>query len=311
MGLLFWLLILIASLYFLVKSSDYLVISAEKIGYYFRLSPIIIGTTILAFGTSLPELITSLFAVFKNSTEIIIGNVIGSNIANILFVLGIAVFLTKRFRIKGSVGDTTMLLIASIFLILTTIDGYFTLMDGITGIILFIIYLIRVKRSHDRHLETVDLTNNEKKLDKKTTPMFITSIIAIYFSAEYTITSVIELSKLLNIGTEVLAASVIALGTSLPEVMVSVAAAKKNKLSLALGNVVGSNIFNILLVMGIPALITNLAIPDNIIFLGIPFFIISTLMFYQTFKDKIMTRNEGYMYLGVYALFLILLYTRF
>lgn len=307
MNLISWMLIFIASTYFLVKSADYFVISAEKIGQRLKLSPLLIGITILAFGTSLPELITSILAVMKGTTEIVAGNVIGSNIANILLVLGLAGLVSKEFKIKDSIGDVKMLFISTIFLILTTIDGEFTLIESIIGLILFGSYLWRVKSNREKRIEIIKLDEN-KKLNNITILQFFGSILIIYLSAEYIIRSVIELSSGLGIGTEVIAASAVAIGTSLPEVMVSITAAKQKKLSLALGNVIGSNIFNGFLIMGVGGLLSSLIISQKIILIGLPTLLISTIFYLLIFKDKKLDNTESVILLSLYTAFIIALF---
>jgi len=298
---------LIISITVLVKSSDWFVLHGERIGNYFHLNPIVIGVTLFAFGTSLPELVTALISVSKGTTEIVAGNVIGSNIANILLVLGVAVLFSKRFHIKENPADNLMLIISTLSLIMAVSDGLFTIIEAIVSLVLFAIYLYRIK---DEHLKKrkIELEAKRERLEFMTVLYFLISILLIYFSAEFTIDSVINIAMSLNIGVEVIAASAIAIGTSLPELMVSIAAVRKKKYELAVGNVVGSNIFNALLVMGIPGLFADLIIPGNMIVLGLPIMGGATLYYLLAMRDKKISRLESIPMIMLYIVFIVLLF---
>ena len=316
--LLIWILIFIISLFVLVKASDYFTDSAEKIGLYFGLPAFIIGVTIVAIGTSLPELVSSIFAVLENSSEIVIGNVIGSNITNILLVLGIAAIAGKKIKIAHEIIHIDLpWIIGSAFLLGIMIwDGVFTLAEALLCILAFIFYLIYATTTQQKHedAEIKKETKDELKKEKpkiKTFFIFIISAFFIYVGAKYTIESVIKLSEILNIGKEIIAISAVALGTSLPELMVSVSAARKGKPEIAVGNVLGSNIFNALGVMGIPALIGTLTIPHSILVFGLPMMLISTLLYFFITQDKEVTRWEGALLVIFYIFFIGKLFNLF
>ncbi len=255
-SLILWGGIFIVSLAVLVKSSDYFTDSAEVIGKFFRLPAFIIGVTIVAIGTSLPELVSSLFAVFNGVSEIVVGNVIGSNITNIFLVLGITAILSKKIKILHELVRVDLpLLVGSAFLFAFAIwDGVFSLFEAILfifGLIFYLFYIMSTQRkqeyvSADKKIEK---SLPKEKLSFRTWLIFAISSIFLFIGAKYTIDSVIHLSEILNIGTEIIAIGAIALGTSLPELMVSINAAKKGKAEIAVGNILGSNIFNTFAVM--------------------------------------------------------------
>lgn len=307
-----WLIIFIVSLIVLIKASDYFTDSAEKIGLYFGLPAFIVGVTIVAIGTSLPELVSSIFAVLKGSSEIVVGNVVGSNITNIFLILGIAAIIGKKIKVTYELVHVDLsLLIGSAFLLAVTIwDGIFTLPEAllcIGGIILYLLYTIHTQKEYEDveiKKEMKEELKKRRKLDWKTLTILIVSAFFIYLGAEYTIESVIKLSKILNIGKEIIAISAVALGTSLPELMVTVSAARKGKPEIAVGNVLGSNIFNALAVMGMPAFFGTLIIPHSILTFGLPMMLVATLLYFFMTQDKEITKWEGWMLIIFYVFFI-------
>lgn len=293
------------SLFALLKASDFFVEAAEKIGLSLGIPPFIIGVTIVAFGTSLPELISSIEAVLMNDSKIVIGNVVGSNIANIALVLGLVAVVGKQVKVNEHIMNVDIpILVTSAFLLWFVVyDQQVTFFEAIVLLGALIIFLVYSLNSDDGE-ETEKVA-----ISWKSYAMLLVAGIAIKFSAEYTIKSVIELSKLLNIGSDVIAASVVALGTSLPEVFVSMAAIRKGKTDMAVGNILGSNIFNTYAVMSIPAFVGTLVIPDNILHFALPFMLALTIIFAVMCISKKISRWEGMMLLLFYVLFMVELFT--
>ncbi len=315
-----WIFVFIASLYILIKASDYFTDSAEKIGLHFKVPAFIVGVTIVAVGTSLPELISSIFAVLDNASEIVVGNVIGSNIANIFLVLGVAAILGKKLKVHHGLihVDLSILFGAMALFAIAIWDQNFSIGEAVLSIALLIVYILytlkQQKRDDKEIKKEIKKRNNIKKkekLDKKVWLILITSAIFIFIGAKYTVESVISLSELFNIGKEIIAISAVALGTSLPELFVSITAAKKGNPEMAIGNVLGSNIFNTLAVMGIPALIGTLTIPKGILTFSLPVMIIATLAYYFATQDREVTQWEGWMLLILYILFIAKLFNLF
>ena len=325
-----WIGILLISLFVLIKSSDYFTDSAEKIGLWLRIPAFFIGVTIVAIGTSLPELISSIIAVFSNSSEIVIGNVLGSNIANIFLILGFAgIIARKELKLSRSLlhVDLPFLLGTCFLLAIMVWDGKFTFFEGILSLIVLGIYSFYLIKSREKPEKEVrrqlreikgELRNHKlkklrskEKLEPKVWIILLLSIAFIYLGAKYTIESVINLSGLLNIGKEIIAMSAVALGTSLPELMVTISAAKKGKPEIAVGNILGSNIFNILAVMGIPALFGVILIPAQILTFTLPVMIIATLMFFFITINKQITKWEGWLLFVFYVLFIAKLFNLF
>jgi cation:H+ antiporter len=305
LNIIIWSVIFLASMVVLIKASDKFTYAAEKIGLHLGISSFVVGVVIVSIGTSLPELISSLFAVFNNSSEIVVGNVIGSNITNILLVVGAAALLSKKMIIhyKFTKADIPVLLGSALLLTASLWDGKFEFFEAIILLLLYIAYIVytlRLKRK-----QKIEIPNGKnKRFEWKIALTLILSSIFIYVGAKYTIESVIILSELLNIGKEIIAILVIALGTSLPELAVSVSAAKKGKADMAMGNILGSNIFNALVVMGIPSLFGPLTIPTGIIYWATPIMVLATFFFIYMIKDKKITKTEGALLLVIYSLFI-------
>jgi len=305
-----YILLFVVSIAVLVKSSDWFVSGAEVVGLAAGISPFVIGVTLVAFGTSLPELAASIAAVYSGSSEIVIGNVVGSNITNILLVIGMSAVIGKEIIMERSTTDSKVLmLLASAFLL------YFTLKDGnldlvetlvfMAGMVLFLVSSIKGKSSEARV---------RSKTSMLSYLMMIGGAVLVYAGAHFTILSLEHISEYVGMSNEVIALTGVALGTSLPEVVVSVTAVQKGKSDIAIGNVLGSNIFNTFIVMGIPGLLSYfmkssdgsslLTIPDSVINLSLPFMVAVTILFCFMFVESKINRSEGWMLILLYGFFL-------
>ena len=297
-----YLLMFVGSLAVLLWASDKFVDAAEKIGLALGISPFIIGVTIIAFGTSLPELASSIAAVYINESEVVVGNVIGSNITNILLVLGIVAIVSKTIKLNFRVMDIDIpLLVGSSFLLWFILqDQKVSIIEALLclgGLVVFLINTFKGDESEEKKERT--------KAGWKQYLFLILGAALVYVGATYTIVAIQEISNILEISSEIIALSLVALGTSLPEVVVSVTAAAKNKAAIAIGNVLGSNIFNTYAVMGIPALIDDLVIPDNILAFSLPFMVAITVLFGVICVSNKISRWEGVMLVVFYVYFFI------
>jgi cation:H+ antiporter len=314
-SLFLWGGLFVVSLAVLVKASDYFVRSSEVIGKFLRLPAFIIGVTLVAIGTSLPELASSIFAVFSGASEIVVANVVGSNIANIFLILGITAIVAGKIKILHEIIHVDLpLLIGSAFLLALTIwDGVFTFIEAllfIGGLILYLGYTVSTQEKHEDIGAEKKIKKGLKgrRLDIRTIFVFLISAVFIFLGAKYTVDSVIELSGILNIGTEVIAIIAIALGTSLPELVVSISAVRKKKAEIAVGNILGSSIFNIFGVMGITGLFGVLIVPEIVLTLGLPLMLMATLMYFFIAQDRDITKWEGWMLLLFYVFFVLKLF---
>ncbi|MFT6338227.1 MAG: cation:H+ antiporter [Saprospiraceae bacterium] len=298
--MLIFLLIFFASITILLIASDKFVDSAEKVGLAMGIPSFIIGVTIVAFGTSLPELATSIASVFSGSSEIVIGNAVGSNITNILLVLGAAAVYGKGIKIDYDVMNTDIpMLFGSAFLL------YFALQDFTLSTMECLVFLAALAVFL---LNSFKGTNDESIVKTKTAPkdwlILLLGSIAIFLSAKYTIYAMEGIATMMEIPVHIISITIVALGTSLPEVIVSITAAKKGNHGMAVGNVLGSNIFNTYAVMAIPGLMGDLTIPEDTMVFSVPFMIAVTVLFGIICLSKRISRWEGYMLLIFYVFFI-------
>lgn len=333
--LIFWIFVFIVSLILLVKGADWLVESSEKIGLILKISPFIIGITIVAVGTSFPELAASLAAVLKGASEIVIANVIGSNIANILLIVGLSTVVARKLAVRRSLIDIDLPLLAS-----TTVLFAFILwgkdkrevvwQEGLLLLFAFFIYLfytISQRKAESEkplpgggmvpeEIETVLPSRIERrrvkkpieKLNFKVFFFLILGIVCLVIGANYLIDSISVLSGILKIKISIIAILGVAIGTSLPELVVSVRAAAKKKYEIALGNIFGSNVFNLLGIMGLSALIKPLSVDESTFEVGFPFMVVATLLLVISGITRRISAWEGAMFLLIYVLFVVKLF---
>ncbi len=311
MGIILPGIFLVVSLAFLVKSADVFTNASERIGLYFGLSSFIVGATIVSIGSSLPELTTSLISVLSGGTEQLsftIDNVIGSNIANILLVGSVATIVVGTLRVKEKLisVDLPFFFVSTALFLLFVMDRMFTWQEGVISLILLVIFVIyTINNEASKEADPEDAQEKVKKIGVKECALVVGGAIGVYFSAKYTISNVLVLATMIpGVDSSLITMLVVALGTSLPEMVVSVRAAIKGKHAVALGNVFGSNTFNSLAVTGIPAFFGTLKVSDNAYYLGIPFLIVATLAFiFITHDDKI-PKWEGYALIIIYLAFM-------
>jgi len=304
--------IFVVSLFVLILAADYFTIAAEKIGVYFGIKPFIIGVTVVAIGTSLPELVSSVLATLKDSSEIVIGNVIGSNIANICLILGVASIITPRAMVvKYDLLSVDLPLFAgsAFFLAFTIKDLQFTSGEAfmcLVGLVIYLLYTV----STTQEFEEEDKEEKEKRDELRKKPIYgqflilIVSAFLIFLAANYTIDSITQIASSLKIGKEIIAVSAVAVGTSLPELVVTIKAARIGQPEMAVGNILGSNIFNSFAVMGIPGLMNQLVIPDSVLRDGIPVMLAVTILFFFTTQNNKVSKWEGWLFIVIYVWFI-------
>lgn len=325
--LLLWSLIFILSLAVLVKSADWVVESSERIGLAFRVSPFIIGVVLVALGTSFPELAAVLAATLKGNTEFVTDTAFGSNIATILLIIGIAAVVGRKLIVKRSLIDldAPLLSVSTVLILFMVWDREIVFWEGLILILAFIVYVLYTffQRRDEEEEETPEaaevlpsrVERREKRvkpkereaekvgLNYKTFLFLILGIAGLIFGSNYTVESVSHLSELLKISASFITITAVAIGTSLPELVVSIRAALKKKYELALGNVFGSNVFTIFLIIGLPALIKPLAVNESTLSIGLPYLIVATLLFVISGISRRIHIWEGLMYLLIYILF--------
>ena len=290
--------IFVVSIAALLWASDKFVDAAERIGLSWGISPFIVGVTIVAFGTSLPELATSVVAVMDGTSGIVIGNVVGSNITNIALVLGLTAVVVKNIDLQYNLWhiDVPFLIGSAFLLYFMAMDGNISLYEAglcLAGIAVFLGYSLK-----DQERAGAD---DRPKAAVKDYLLLLAAGAIVSLSATFVIEAITTISALLNIAPSVIALSAVAIGTSLPEVAVSLAAARRGKASIAVGNALGSNIFNTFIVIAIPRFVGPLVIPTDIIAVFLPLMIVMTILFGVMSNNRKITRWEGWVLLIFYA----------
>jgi cation:H+ antiporter len=292
---------------FLWKGSDILVKGTSKTAAQLGVSTLVISVLLVGFGTSAPEFAISVGAAYQNNSDISLGNVLGSCVANILLVLGIASII-RPIKIKKKIilREAPILLGASIFLLFMAYFGFldkYHLIGGIlflTLFVLFIFYFIHCARKEINNSKKIKTGSTSKNL------IFIfLGIVGVVVGAWFLIESAVCIADYLGVPTFVIAISMVAVGTSLPELVVSSVAAYKNESDIAVGNVLGSNVFNILMILGVAALFIPLQAnnPESIAHILILLFI-TLLMFPILYTGHKITRIEGFFMLAIYSVFI-------
>ena len=294
----------------LFYGAEFIVKGGSQLARYFGLSPIVIGLTVVAFGTSLPELVVSIVAAIGGSSPIAIGNVVGSNIANVGLVLGISSLI---FPIKINLSQIKNDLIIYIFVCL--MFSAFCMNGSISrqeGLILFLSVLIYTWYSF---YYSSSKNNDEDVNDKNPSNLrmlfilIISGITLLSFGANLFVKGAIDIARYFGISEIVIGMTIVALGTSLPELATSVIASFRKEHAISIGNIVGSNLFNLLSVIGIVSLVSPIESPKEILFFEIPYMIIYGLILFPIgmLKQPIHRLTATFLLIG-YLLFIYQLF---
>ena len=308
-------ILLIVGIFLLVKGADYLIEGSSSLGQLLKIKPLIIGLTILAFSTSIPELAINLFASIQGTSDISLGNIIGSNIANILLILGIIAFFSiiKVRNIVVKKGIPFTLFSVFIFMLLTN-DSFFAgpnILSRIDGIIMLIffgifIYYTYLLGKKDKIKFLPKELEPEKHNKLLITTMIIGGMIALFVGGKLVVDSATTIALRLGLSEFLISATILAIGTSLPELIVSLVAATKKKLDFVVGNVVGSNIFNTFLVLGISSIIRPISFNPIFNFDLLFLFLITAwlLAFMYVGKKHQLEKWNAYVFAGLYLFYL-------
>ena len=286
----------------LIKGADIFVDASSSIAKKFNIPSIIIGMTIVAMGTSLPELSVSVTSSLAGLNDMSIANVTGSNIFNILIALGICSTIGK-LKISNY-KDVITLLFSCIGLLLFTLNGTLGMIEGILLLVAFTVYILSMmKQAKD---------NKEESEDEKQRNIFITVVLgilgatAIVIGGNMVVNSASEIALKLGMSENLVGLTIVALGTSLPEFVTSVMATKKGELEIAIGNIIGSNIFNILLILGVASLISPMAV-SVVAICDVMFMVFTvTLFIFLTVKEKELNKKNGILLIMMYIVYLII-----
>ena len=303
-------LLLIVGFVLLIKGADFFVDGASSTASNFKVSKSLIGLTIVAFGTSAPELAVSIKALASGSTDMVLGNVIGSNILNVLLILGLAAVIRPLSIRKDTIRkEIPICILISSLLVVLFLDSQLnsaeinqiTRSDGIAILLFFAIFLYYLI---SMALHSKDKNKREKPKWKLGKSLLFTllGLAGIVFGSNFVVDSATFLAGAIGISERVIALSVIALGTSLPELVTTVVASRKGENELALGNILGSNIFNICIVLGVPVAIFGSVTPESFAVLDLVALVGSAaLLFVFSVTNHKINRFEGAMMLTIFA----------
>lgn len=313
------LLILIIGFIILLKGGDLLVDGAVSLARRLCVSPLIIGLTIVAFGTSAPELVVNIYSSFRGAVEIAIGNVVGSNIFNIAFILGLSVLIRPLFiRSSTITKEIPFMLLATVVMFVLVLDkvlqnisfNFLSRADGLIFLAFFSIFLIYVLSSAFEEHKNSPAKQYAKHEHRHTWPaetrprgwghiisFVILGLTGLYFGSRLVVDSAVEIAQIFGLSEALIGLTIVAIGTSLPEIVTSAMAAWKKEYDVAVGNIVGSNIFNSFFILGVSATIRPLPFQDKLLFDIVFMIIISALLFIFSLTGRRLVRSEGIIFL--------------
>ena len=307
-------LLLVVGFFLLIKGADYFVDGASSTASNFKVSKMLIGLTIVAFGTSAPEFAVSMSALSSGSTDMVLGNVIGSNILNILLILGVAAVI-KPVKIKDDTvkKELPLILLISTLLCVLFLDislgngteNQISRADGIVILLFFSIFLYYLVTLARRKKSGNDVEKPQFSLGLSLLFVLI-GLAGIIFGSNLVVDSASKIATELGVSERVIALTIIAFGTSLPELVTTIVSSKKGEQDLLVGNIIGSNIFNICIVLGVPVAIYGGISPVGFQMMDLAVLIGSALLLF-TFSEtnKTISRAEGIIMLGIFAFYYI------
>ncbi len=293
--------------FLLVKGADWFVDGASGLARKLGIPQLVIGLTIVAMGTSLPEAAVSISAALRGNAEITIGNIVGSNILNILIILGVTALIATL-----KVADSTvryeipfMIVVTFVLLWLGYTGGQVTRLEGIILWVLFLLYLrylyMMAKKGKEEEREAEQLST------AKIIGLILAGVVMIVAGSNFAVEGASNLAKALGISQRFIGLTIVALGTSLPELVTSVSAARKHNADIAIGNIVGSNIFNILFIVGTTALITPVTFASGFVVDTLIAAAVGILLFVCVARTRELRKKAGIVMLLAYILYFLYL----
>lgn len=315
MDMLLQILLLVVGFVALIKGADWMVSGASSAALNFKVSKTLIGLTVVAFGTSAPELAVSISSLASGNSDMLIGNIVGSNILNILLLIGVGALvrpiIVKRATIRKELILLLFLTAAFIALFLdASVTGgganSISRTDALVCLIFFAIFIYFIIR-------TTRKTRKEKKARTKEKPAFtlkksliltVVGLVGIIIGSQLVVDNASALAAAIGVSDRIIALTIVALGTSLPELVTTITAAKRGESELIIGNIVGSNICNICIVMALPVLIFGTVTPASFDIVDVIAMMASVVILYlMTLKDRKITRVEGLIMLAIFGVY--------
>ena len=292
----------------LVKGADWFVDGSSGIATKFKIPQLVIGLTIVAMGTSAPEAAVSITAALKGNADITVGNIVGSNILNILIILGISALITPIAVAKSTIRAEIPIMIAVTLLLLGMgYNGTIGLLEGIILLVVFLLYLgylfLLAKKNKGKAQEDIKEISVTKALVWTVVGLFL-----IVYGSDVPVDAATKIAQMLGLSERFIGLTIVALGTSLPELFTSVSAARKGNADIAIGNIVGSNIFNILFVIGVSASIVPVPFATGFRFDTIVAVIAAILLLLCSLKDKKLKKWSGALMLLSYGVYFAMIW---
>lgn len=313
-------LLILVGFVLLIKGADFLVSGASEVAKKFHIPEIIIGLTIVSMGTSMPELFVSVTSACNGYADLSMGNVIGSNVCNLLLILGLSATIRAiKFKKETKFIEIPMcLIITIIFMVLCNIGAGISKIDAIILVTLFLVFIGYTIYMAKKGEEFDGIEETEEKIEFKPRKTIVNilyillGIVALKFGGDFVVENTEIIAKHFNISEKIIGLTIVAIGTSLPELVTSVTAAIKGDSDIAIGNIIGSNIFNMLFIIGVTGVINpiNYNLSYN---LELTILIVATIvlaLFPYTDKKDEMTTSNGISYLMLYALYMVILFVK-
>lgn len=322
----------VVSLLVLLWASDTFTSATARVGLAFGISPFIIGATVVAGGTSLPELVSAVVAVTQDAPAIVLGNVVGSNIANIFIVLGLGAVVGGRIYVERELMrvDLPLLVVSTVFLLIAVWTSPFDWYEGVLALLGLAVYIhytlakparldetveelvaehvedeeIAVAEEPPETVDELEEVASEAQATLRTYLLLAGSLAVVFVAADQLVAAILAIAGEVGVGAEIVAITAVGVGTSLPEIAVSVAAVRRGDPEIAVGNVLGSNVFNTFAVMAVPSFLGPLVVPANVREFALPVMVLATVLYYFITQDREITRWEGAVLLLLYAVFL-------
>jgi len=304
------LFLLVLGFTLLIKGADFFVDGSSSVAKLMKIPTVIIGLTIVSIGTSLPEAAVSITASLQNNPDLSIANVVGSNIFNLLSVVGasavICPFMIDKMIMKR---DFPICIAITVVLAIMLADCKLTFVEALILFVLFVAYIVLLVMSALKNREQA--SEDYKVLSPQKSIIFIVlGVAGIIAGGQFTVNSAVFFAEALNMSELLIGLTIVAVGTSLPELVTSIVAARKGESEIALGNVIGSNIFNILFILGMSGMLQELkcdpgALIDTVLLIGL-----SILMYFVCISGKKITRPEGYVSIAIYVIYVIYIILR-
>ena len=292
----------------LIKGADWFVDGSSGIATKFKIPQLVIGLTIVAMGTSAPEAAVSIAAALKGNADITIGNIVGSNILNILIILGISALITPLAVAKSTIKvEIPFMIVVTLLLLGMGYNGTISLLEGIILLLVFLVYLgylfLLAKNDKNKDEENIKDVSIWKALI-----WTVVGLVLIVYGSNVTVDAATKIAQIVGLSERFIGLTIVALGTSLPELFTSVSAARKGNADIAIGNIVGSNIFNILFVIGISSVIVPVPFANGFRFDTIIAVAAAVLLLLCSLKDKKLKRWSGILMLLSYAAYFIVIW---